>query len=202
MSTIPNAILMLLCGAALSDADGPSSEGRRPFFSKRVADGSMLVVEVDVAKKTVQAKGRDTPNGPDRVELIDLNDFHCRLLKVRDKQRETVWETRFTLYGRSGMYPEFTVKDADFFQGKVYLLYSLPDGFLRVRVLSKDRWEGWTSVMAARLEDRPRALQHCRLFEESGRVGIACRDTNVPSGDAREEIWDIRDGALHKRPKK
>jgi hypothetical protein len=201
MSTIPNAILILLFAAALSGADRPTFASRRPFFSKRLADGSTLVVEVDAAKKTVQEKVRDTPDGPRRLVSVQLFEYHCRLLKVRDKQRETVWETRFTT-PPSGVYPEFTVKDADLFQGKVYLLYTLPNGFLRLRVLSRDPWEGWTTVMAARLEDRVRALQKCRLFQESGGVGIACRGENVPSGDAREEVWDIRDGALHKRPRK
>jgi hypothetical protein len=159
------------------------------------------VVDVKVTEKTVQVRREDSERRRIGTGTEQRERFECRAFKVKGKDREVVWETDFTTLP-TGFYPEFTVKDAHLFQGKVYLVYTLPNGFLRLRVLSRDPWEGWTSVMAVRLEDRVRALQKCRLFEESGGVAIGCRGANVPCADAREEVWDIRDGALHKRPKK
>jgi len=201
MLNIAEGILVLLCAAGLSANDSPSHARKAPFFSKRLSDGSTLVLELKVTEKTVKAEIRGDAPGGERFASRQEFHYQCRVSKEKGKHREAVWATDFTT-PRSGMYPAFTLKDAELLDGKVFLMYGLPDGFLRVNALAKDASGRWSSVMERRIGDRPRALQKCRFLQDSGGLAIACIDPEPRRLGAREEIWDIRDGKLKKRAPK
>ena len=167
------------------------------LFSKRLSDGSTIVLEckkwAERTTKYFEAEDDEGRHYSDYKETI----FRYRLVKVAGEKKEKVWETQIIIGFPSGIRPAFIVKDAGIFDGILYFLYAFQDGALNVTALIREDSGRWTRVMSARLDDRPRSLEDCRFFRDSGKLGITCFDPNTVA--PHKEIWDIIDGLLKKR---
>lgn len=195
------AILFPVAASFAPDKWKPEYELRA--YTKKLADGSTLTgTPVKLAERAAGVEYRGTARRA--VETTEAT-FVYRFTRTLDKQQESVWDVKVEIVGPGGDHPLFRVKDAEMFANKLYLLHTPADAFLRVQAFAKDRSGRWTRTLSTAIEDRRRSLHLCRLFQDSGGVGIRCSRHEAGEEDAARlkpndwETWDIRDGDVRKR---
>gem|GEM_PF-3395811 len=183
-----------------SETDSPwKSAG----FTKRLSDGSTATLEFSKwAERTTRvliAQDKESQDERSYTETL----YHYRMVLERDGTKETVWEKMVTIGpATAGLCPDFSVKDVEIIDDRLYILYAFGDGHLNLVVHEKKDSGPWVYLVCWRLDDRPRWMDECRLTNDAGRPCLRCLDTRTRASD--EERWDIHwnvdgTGALRKR---
>ncbi len=173
---------------------GPLSETAAPWesagFTKRLSDGSTATLEFcKWAERTTRvfiAQDKDCQDERLFTETL----YRYRMTIERDGAKETVWEKMVTIGpAMAGCYPDFSVKDVEIIDDRLYILYAFADGYLNLVVYEKKESGPWVYLVCWRLDDRPRWMDECRITNDAGRPCVVCLDTRTRA--SHEERWDI-----------
>jgi len=194
-------------GCLLLALIGPVPETAVPWksagFTKRLSDGSTATLEFCKLAERTTRYFVVPDEGPQCLRSFTETLYSYRLTIERDGTKETVWGKTVAIGpAMAGCYPDFSVKDVEIIDDRLYILYAFADGYLNIVVYEKDKFGRWVYLVCWRLDDRPRWMDECRLTNDAGRPCLRCLDTRTRASD--EERWDIHwnvdgTGALRKR---
>ena len=197
-----HAALFLVVNAALSANGSPGPLLDLSPFSKRLSDGSTLLLDNSRWSDRLTKCKDSTGAGLTGLEPREYEYHHTlvnsTLVKVKGAEREPVWTRQFDISAFVGIRPRFIVEDAALVGNKLYILYAFQDGYSNLVLMENDVPGRWSNVRCWRLDDKPRSLAEWQVTEDSGKVTITC--FNRWSSGSQQERWDLVDNRLLKWP--
>ncbi len=192
-------VAVMLCSVVTfmgNAGDTSANSNNDSLFSRRLSDGSMLILKKESHVEVKQAPaGRPpgSPSGSAYVTTENIVDHYC-LTKTTKNSSETVWEKTITnIKGvESGIGPAFVFWDAEISDDRLYIIYSAKL-YAHLDILSKQVSGDWKKVASHEMKDRLRCLGVARFSHNLDPFGVRYMDE-----DGYVEEWVIRNNALCK----